>query len=93
MIEAIVAAIVASLIKEAPDAFVALLRKLGVLPDDLSDNDVIERVRAADILGDVNPMRQIDRKRRDPIVPPARIVSRPVEVVEWPEEYDKPESD
>lgn len=93
MIEAIVAALVAALMREAPDALVRLLRAAGVLPDDMSDRDVSERIqRASDILGDVNPMH-LARPHRDAIAPPARIAARPVETIEWPPEYEKPESD
>jgi hypothetical protein len=71
VIEALIAALVAALAKEAPGALVKLLRAAGVLPDDMSDDDVSERLQstAADILGDVNPMHRIKRRPRATTIP------------------------
>lgn len=68
VIEALVAGVIAELARRAPGALVAVLRELGILPDSMTDDDASDRLqRAADILGDVNPMRQI---RRRVVIPP-----------------------
>lgn len=91
VIEAIVAALVAALAKEAPGALVALLRSLGILPADMTDEAVSQRLQsAADILGDVNPMHAVRPRRRVVIVPPP---PDPAKGDHWPDEYQRPESD
>lgn len=89
MIDQLVAAMFLELLKAAPMVILYLLRKAGLVPDDSSMEPIEKLRRAADILA-VNPMHAMQRKRRDPIIPPA---VDPALSGHWPDEYQRPESD
>jgi hypothetical protein len=86
VIETLAAILFAALAKEAPDAFVKLLRAAGVLPADMDDAEVVARIQSAeDVLGNVNPMRAMGRKRHTPLAK-----TDPASGDYFPPEYEKP---